>query len=101
MERKEIESYIIEPYAIVKILNKETNEVEACIAKLGDGSGKEKLEKIFKILHGPRVTGEIKEMIAINLPDITLEIRKILHEMNDKINQDLTIDDLYDVLYEE
>ena len=59
-----------------------------------------KLEKIFKIFHGPKVTSEIKEMIVINLPDIPLEIRKILHEMNDKINQDFTVDDLYDVLSE-
>ena len=101
LERKEIESYLIEPYAIAKILNKETNEVKACIAKLRGGNGKEKLEKIFKNFHGPKVTSEIKATIVINLPDIPLEIRQILHEMNDKINQDRTIDDLYEELYEE
>ena len=101
LEQKEIESYLIEPRVIAKILNKEINEVEACIAELKGSNGKEKLEKIFKIFHGPKVTREIKEMIVIHLLDTPLEIRKILHEIDDKIRNIPTIDDLDDALYEE
>ena len=54
LERKEIESYLIEPHAIAKILNKETNEVETCIAELRGGSGKKNWKRYSKFFMGPR-----------------------------------------------
>ena len=93
LENKEIEAYLIEPRAIAKILSRDTNEVEAFIAKLRGGNGKEKLGKIFKEFDGPKVTTEMKETIVIHQSSIPFEINEILQEIRSKMNQDSIPDD--------
>ena len=79
LTKKEIEDYLLEPKAISAITGKSGEEVNQAITR-AKGTGKEKLDDVFKILIDSKASEGVKELLALHV-DIPEEILGIIKEI--------------------
>jgi 5S rRNA maturation endonuclease (ribonuclease M5) len=76
LKKKEIESYIIDPQALSKVLNADSDEIARELAEIKI-KGKGKLETIFKKRGLPNPDDQVKGLIARALPSVPDEIMSL------------------------
>ncbi len=85
LARGEIEDYLIDSSAIAKLVNRPQNEVEAVVGKIR-GRGKDRLDAILKELGLSKTSPEVKELLAVNLPNLPPEILEVIGKIGAQLD---------------
>jgi len=94
LEKKEIESYLINTTAISNIMSEEESYVQSLIDKYKP-KGKEDLDKLFMEILGMKSTPEIKALIIRALPEIPEELKTIAEEIHSELQIQASLIDEY------
>jgi predicted ATPase len=84
LDKKEIESYLLDPVGISGVTTKNVSEVEAVISNSKRG-GKEKLDDVFINLGLDKPPAETKALIVLHMANIPAEIVSIIDKIKTKI----------------
>ncbi len=81
LEKKEIESYLIEPKALSQILNIDMKTIDEELNNIGANPGKEQLDHIFRTFTGKKATSSAKGLVAGALEKTPIEIDEIINNI--------------------
>lgn len=83
LEKKEIESYLMDAQAISQVLSVSKSVIEKDLKTFGM-AGKEQLDALFKKHSGTKATSSVKGLIARAIRELPFEITEILREIEKK-----------------
>jgi hypothetical protein len=89
LNEKEIESYIIDPRALGKVLNADSDEIARGLAEIKT-KGKAKLDTIFKKCGLPNPDDQVKGLIARALPSVPDEIALLAKRITETMSYETT-----------